>query len=114
MIQFDDWRNLSILAGVGAVIGFAAAFLRLAALNGIDGVGAWRRGLTAGALVGILGAWVLDSIDVAPTWKGAAIIVASCMAGDILHGITLVGRHIREDPIGVIQAVIASLRGGKR
>lgn len=65
------------------------------------------RGLLVGALVGtiaILYVWNSDTMSVGE--KGAVIGISACLAEDIVMGLLVLGRKLREDPAAIIDLVI--------
>ncbi len=110
----DELRHLLTLASTGGVIGLLVGFARYVITAEHGSVRVWVRGIVAGTLVGVLVAWGLDSITWATTLKGLVIGLSAYIAGDLLHGLMLIGTQIRADPLGFFRSLWASLRGGHR
>lgn len=119
----DDAHKLAAEWGVPVAVALMAVGVRMLLTSEKWTLLGVVRGLAVGAFVGLLAAlWVWDMQRIELFWlfdvdpltvgqKGAIIGLCAMMAEDLVVAAILIGRKLREDPVGILTALFS--RGKK-
>ncbi len=114
----DEANQLAVKWGVPVAIAFLAVAVRMLLTADRWTLLGIVRGLAVGALIGWMAAlWVWDMQRFSLFWffdldpftngqKGCFIGVAAMLAEDIAMAIIFLGKKLRDDPLGIITALI--------
>ncbi len=115
MINNADYHHLMILTVIGSSIGLVTGIVRyktVAPEQESNKAGKWA--ILGTVFIGTLISWGLDIFIWPLSVKAMVIGVGSFIAMDLLYGIVLLGSQIRINPIGFLQDLWGSFRGGQK
>ena len=107
----DEYKDLAVTAGVAGSISLVAATMRHVML---ERHGGWRpllRGCFASVVVAILVGWSLYAVSLPFPVEMAIVGVCAYLGDDILQGLLVIGRLLRENPAGVASRILDAIRG---
>lgn len=113
----DESQDVSKVLGVigaGGTLGLIFGIIRGVVNQKHGGWGGLFRGMFAAIGAAILVALGIADLDLTITKQAAIIGVSAYVADDILLGLVNISKLFSNDPIGFLQNILSSLKGGKR
>lgn len=74
----------------------------------------WLAGIAAAVLVAVLLGWTLEAAHVPRSWQLPILGACAYIAEDVLAGLRVLGRMVRDDPLGGLMRILDALRGRPR